>query len=592
MRETSLLLRLFPLGSRRGCGPLAPIARLHAWSTPFVVILGTVASLLEGFGIGMLIPMLASMMGDTTPARLPAPIRFLSDLAARMVPQSPVLAIGAAMIALIAVKSAFQVANAALISRVETQAGHDTRMLIVRRLLSLDYAFFIGSDPARVTKILTTDVWYGLEVVRCGFMAMVGTAAVCVTALLLVWIDWRMFLIVVLGVLLIRTIHGMLERRVGRLGAEMIATNERLYSAMLLILGSVRPIRLFQQEAREEARFADQSNAIRKIIDRSAFWSALTVPLVELLLAALFVGLLVAASALAWPLATVSVFLLLLYRAQPHISVIANARLRAAAVQGSLQEVEWLLSQEPSPRPVIASEAGFVIDQPVRFENVSLRYPNGGSGVSGASFTIRPGVATALIGRSGAGKSTVVNLLCGLLEPDEGTISMGGRPLRSIARADWLGRLAIAGQDIDLIPGTVAENIAYGCPNAAQAEIEEVAGLVGAHDFVLALPQGYQTQVGDGGLNLSGGQRQRIGLARALLRRPDLLVLDEATSAVDAISETEIMRLLEDRAWFRSVLVISHRRSTLMACEDGIVLEGGKVKEAGPLASLTYFRDM
>jgi len=592
MRATTLLLRWFPLGTHRAVGPLAQIARRHAWSTPFILFLGTISSLLEGFGIGMLIPLIAGMLGDVTPARLPAPIRMMSEAAARMVPENPVLAIGAAVIALIAVKSAFQIANAALISRVDTRVGHDTRMALARRLLDLDYAFFLGTDPARVTKVLTTDVWYGLEVVRCGFVAMAGTAAVCVTAVLLVWIDWRMFLIVVAGVVLIRTIHGALERQVRRLGSEMIATNERLYSAMLLILGSVRPIRLFQQEEREAARFADQSNAISTIIDRSAFWSALTTPLVELLLAVLFIALLVAASAMGWPLATVSVFLLLLYRVQPHISLIASSRLRAAAVQGALQEVEWLLSQEPSLRPILAREAHFAIDQTISFEGVTLRYPNGGAGVEGVSFEIRPGVATALVGRSGAGKSTVVNLLCGLLEPQQGIIAVGGRPLRSIARADWLDRLAIAGQDIDLVPGTVAENIAYGRPMAAEAEIQAVARVVGADGFIGLLPQGYRTQVGEGGVNLSGGQRQRIGLARALLRRPDLLILDEATSAVDAISETEIMRLLDDRSWFRSVLVISHRRSTLMACEDGIVLENGAVREAGPLASLTYFREM
>jgi len=150
----------------------------------------------------------------------------------------------------------------------------------------------------------------------------------------------------------------------------------------------------------------------------------------------------------------------------------------------------------------------------------------------------------------------------------------------------------VAGQDVMLIDGSVADNIAYGRPGASRGEIEDAATVAGAAGFIAALPGGYDASVGYEGLNLSGGQRQRIGLARALLRKPDLLILDEATNAVDALSETEIMRLLAEHRHFRTALVISHRHSTLSACANGVVVEHGRVVEAGPLATLAYYRNM
>jgi subfamily B ATP-binding cassette protein MsbA len=156
----------------------------------------------------------------------------------------------------------------------------------------------------------------------------------------------------------------------------------------------------------------------------------------------------------------------------------------------------------------------------------------------------------------------------------------------------WRARIAIAGQDIALLDGTVAQNIAYARPDATRDEIELAAQVAGASEFIARLPEGYGTRLGLNSVSLSGGQRQRIGLARALVRRPDLLILDEAISAVDSISETEIIKLLHDHRHFRTALVISHRKSTLAACQDCIVLEQGRLAEAGPIERSAYYRAM
>ncbi|HLZ08402.1 MAG TPA: ATP-binding cassette domain-containing protein, partial [Chloroflexota bacterium] len=208
-----------------------------------------------------------------------------------------------------------------------------------------------------------------------------------------------------------------------------------------------------------------------------------------------------------------------------------------------------------------------------------------------ASFELRCGRATAMIGASGAGKSTVINLICRLLEPVSGTIKVDGQPLSRIKISDWLNAIAIAGQDIDLIDGTIAENISYGRPNTERTKIERAARSAGA-DFVNDLPQGLETLVGPRGLSLSGGERQRIGIARALARDPDILILDEAMNAIDHETETGIIKVLKELPKSMTIIVISHKPSTLAFCDDAVVFNRGRVVETGSLSTVSGYGAM
>jgi len=315
------------------------------------------------------------------------------------------------------------------------------------------------------------------------------------------------------------------------------------------------------------------------------------IPAVEVMMSLLFVAVLILGYRLGIPLAAVVAYLVLLARAQPYAVAFGRSRIENASLHGALSKVEWLLEQRPSTtkaRCLIAVES---IDSVIEFRSVTYRYPDGRTALDDVSFSLKPNVATALLGKSGAGKTTIVNLLCRLVEPASGEIRYASSPVGELSVEQWRGRIAVAGQDVELLGGTVEENIAYGVPCANREAIVAAAKAARAHDFIEALPDGYTTRVSLHGLNLSGGQRQRIGLARALLREPDLLILDEAVSAVDALSEQEIVKIIRERRGFRTALVISHRRSSLDACEDGIVLEGGRLRAAGPLASLSYFEE-
>jgi subfamily B ATP-binding cassette protein MsbA len=288
----------------------------------------------------------------------------------------------------------------------------------------------------------------------------------------------------------------------------------------------------------------------------------------------------------------VAAYLVLLARALPYAQIISRGRVEYAARSGSLREVEWLLEQKPAPTGPAISANVEQIDRPIRFEQVSFIYPDGTKALDRIDVVLRPGIATALVGKSGAGKSSFIDLVCRLVDPTSGRILHGDQPLYGIDPQSWRSRIAVAGQNVGLVDGTIAENIAYGKPDSSLVDISTAAAAARASEFINALPNGFDTRLGLDGLKLSGGERQRIELARALLRKPDLLILDEATSAVDVGLEQEIIALLKEGRWFSTALVISHRKATLAACKDGIVIDGGRVIEAGLLSELDYFRSM
>jgi ABC-type multidrug transport system fused ATPase/permease subunit len=361
---------------------------------------------------------------------------------------------------------------------------------------------------------------------------------------------------------------------------------------MLETIDAARLVRAFGRQREEMQRFEDASAGVRRSHFAVDKITTRIPPTVEVLQTLLFAGILMGTWRAGYSFGTMAAFLVLLYRMQPHVLLIASAHTRLQAYAGPLQEVEWLLDPAGKP-PGPAGSAAFAgfRDQLV-FENVSFRYRHGDDAdrlvLRNASFTIRKGRAVALLGPSGAGKSTIVNLLCRLFEPASGRILVDGQPLGTVRPSEWLARVALAGQDLDLLEGTVAYNIAYGKDGASMEEIEAAARLANAHEFISSLPDGYNTLVGPRGTILSGGQRQRVALARALVRRPEILILDEATSAVDGISESAIVAALRQAVrGTLTIIVISHRRSTVQHCDDGIVIEDGHVVECGPLYSLT-----
>ena len=229
------------------------------------------------------------------------------------------------------------------------------------------------------------------------------------------------------------------------------------------------------------------------------------------------------------------------------------------------------------PRPVAGA---------VKFENVQFRFESSNAGLSNFNFAVPAGQTVALVGVTGSGKSTVARLLMRFYEPGSGSITIDDIDIRSLSLHELRAAIGFVGQDVFMFDGTIGENISYGCPGCSKAQIIEAAGAAQAIDFINALPDGLDTQVGERGVKLSGGQRQRLSLARAIIKDPPILVLDEATSAVDNETEALIQLSLKDISKNRTVLIIAHRLSTVVHAHDIVVLQSGQVLEQGTHAQL------
>jgi ATP-binding cassette subfamily B protein/subfamily B ATP-binding cassette protein MsbA len=229
-------------------------------------------------------------------------------------------------------------------------------------------------------------------------------------------------------------------------------------------------------------------------------------------------------------------------------------------------------------------------EKEIQFKHVSLQYPNTSRpALCDISFVIPKSATVAFVGLSGAGKSSILDLILGLREPLEGEIVVDGQPLSSFSQESWRRRIGVVSQDTFIFNETIEENIRFGDLESSHEKLVAVATSAGASEFIEYLPDGYQTVVGERGHKLSGGERQRIALARALLRNPEILILDEATSSLDSFSEQLIQKSLDLMQNNKTMIIVAHRLSTIVDADQIYVIEQGKIIEAGRHEELLFF---
>jgi ATP-binding cassette subfamily B protein len=271
--------------------------------------------------------------------------------------------------------------------------------------------------------------------------------------------------------------------------------------------------------------------------------------------------------------------------------IVASSLATISEVFGELQRaagaterlIEILQVESHIVAPVDNPQSVAELTAEIEFENVSFHYPSrpNQAATDQLSLKVEAGKVLALVGPSGAGKSTLFELLQRFYDPQSGTISLGGVDLRALDPKELRQSMALVPQQPALFSADVMHNIRYGKPDATEAEVIEAAKKAHAHDFILKLPQGYQSHLGERGLRLSGGQRQRIAIARAILKNPQILLLDEATSALDSESEHHVQKALEALMQGRTTLIIAHRLSTIQHADNIAVFDHGKLIEVG-----------
>ena len=363
---------------------------------------------------------------------------------------------------------------------------------------------------------------------------------------------------------------------------------DRVWSEVTSVLADtipgVRVVKAFAQENREAARFREANKHNLAVNDKiNKIWSLFS-PSVSLLTE---LGLLVVWAFGIWLVSkaeiTVGVLMAFIayisrfYGRLDSMSRIVSVTEKSASAAKRIFDILDHVSSVPEPtQPVKLAH----VEGRIELKDVSFRYGNREVN-KGINLTIEPGEMIGLVGHSGSGKSTLVNLICRFYDVSEGAIRVDGVDVRSLPIADYRRHIGLVLQEPFLFFGTIAENIAYGKPHATQAEIIAAARAAHAHEFILRLPQGYDSMVGERGQGLSGGERQRISIARALLIDPRILILDEATSSVDSETEKEIQKALENLVQGRTTIAIAHRLSTLHRADRLVVLDRGQVVEVG-----------
>ncbi|WP_245943939.1 ABC transporter ATP-binding protein [Acuticoccus kandeliae] len=564
----------------------APLDGKHRLLAP-VILLGILSATLEGLGIGLIIPILSIIIGPQEAAPEGGLAGLFLGIGADLDPGTRLLVLCALVFGLIAVKNVVAYANGVLGGYIYGHAGHRIRLSLAERLVRVGYPFLQRADPGHLLNTLSNESWRVSDAIQTVLAMIVNLSCALIFLTFLVLLSWQMTLFVLVGLALIQTIHAVLAAGLKAPSRAQTARNNEMASRMLHVVHGGQLIRLFRQETAELDRFGATSDALRRAAFRLHARSGLVPVLTEILFAGLFLSLIVGAWLNDVGFPVIATFVVLLYRLQPYVRGLQGGWNALKGWTGSMEAVGGLLDPAGKPEAPRGAESVETIREGIRFHDVRFAYEADGAPVlNGISFRLAAGRSTALVGRSGAGKSTIIALLARLLEPTGGAILVDGRPLREIDPKCWRGRIAVASQDIDLIDGTVAQNIAYGRPDASPVEIRTAAAMAEAAGFIEALPEGFETRLGYRGANLSAGQRQRIALARALLIDPDLLILDEATNAVDSVSEAAILAMLKARRGRRMTLVVSHHRRTLSQCDDVVVLADGAVVGTMPLEAV------
>lgn len=564
----------------RDLAQLLEITGKPRWATPTLITLGFLSSIAETLGITLILLLLYLVTGQAGGMGAGMGSEFLARIGGAFGGQTPVILL---ILALILARTALALIYRRISADIGERISERARNMIHDRYLTFAYGFVLQHEQSQLMQVLGTESWVVARAYQCLTRLIINCCSVLVFGVFLLAISWQIALVAAIGSAFMTVLLRRLSLPAQRMGAEARAINQRLAELMLVTLHAMRTIRAYGHEAVHQKRFVGASREAREVSLAASHLSSWIGPATEAGYLAML--LLIIAGSSYWSIgfpATIAA-VALLYRLQPHVRELEDNLLELAQSEPQLRSVRRMLDTSDKEFASPGSEPIAGLRQAIRFDAVDFAYAGAGEPTLRAvSFDIPVGKTTALIGASGAGKTTVVNLLLRLYQPQAGSITVDGVPLDALRRSDWLGLLTVAGQDVELVEGTVLENILMARPDASEAEVIEVARSAGVAEFIEDQPWGYETWIGQEGMRFSGGQRQRIGLARALLRNPQVLILDEATSALDRDLEDRIRAAIDARMEGRTTLIITHRLDTLREVEHAVWLENGSVRAEGP----------
>lgn len=541
----------------------------------------------EGLGLGLILPLLQPSLAGEWLGQIPqlaAPATWLQNLTLIQRVQLAVLL----LVGMVLFRNIFVVATRFAALKLQEQIEYDLQMKVFRQLHALELRYIQRQQQGGMFTTLTRHTWQATWMMGYVTGAVSDGFALLVYMGLMLIVSWQLTLIASTLLITIFLLNNWLFLgRLRRIGQSEVGTDRRIRSFALESLSAMKLLYLFRKEEARVEEFDQRLRGNQQAIYGGKRLTAILMPLFSFF-TVLVLGLLILATTFWMPdqieawLGRLVIFLVIIFRLMGPASKLNQTNGQVSKFAPAFRVVMDFLKRSDKLFMADGSKAFSQIQDAVVLNDVSFRYDDEEQAIlHNVSFNIPQGKMTAIVGPSGAGKSTLVDLVARLYDCDSGTIMVDGTDVRRLTLNGWRRAIAVVNQDTFLFNDTVWNNLRFVNSEANNHQIEEATRLAQAHEFIMELPQGYETLLGDRGVRLSGGQQQRIAIARAILADPQLLILDEATSDLDSETEQAIQHAIEAFGQNRTLLVIAHRLSTIQSADNIVVLDAGRVVEQG-----------
>ena len=566
------------------------------------VVLNILSAVFNVFSFSLLIPILQILfnIGETHYEFIPwhrgMPFNEISNNAYYYVSQfiadygqsRVLLALCLIFIAIVAIKVACYFGAAAVMVPIRTGVVRDLRMEIYRKILSLPLGFFSQERKGDIIARISGDVQEVETSITSTIEMLIKNPILIVIYLFVLFrMSWQLTLFVIVFAPLMILVISATGRRLKADSAEAQKYWSDTMSQVEETLGGLRIVKAFRAERRMESRFGQVTESMRRKNNQVAVRQASAHPVSEFLGSAMiaivlwFGGTLILGDHAVIDAPSFMAYMAILYSIIQPIKDLSKAAYGIPKGLASMERIDVILQAENPIREAAEPKPLDGFRESIRFNGVRFRYDDGREVLHGIDLEIPKGKTVAIVGASGAGKSTLVDLIPRFYDPAEGSITIDGVDIRDVRVNDLRALMGNVNQDPILFNDSLFNNIAFGKQDATQEEVEAAARIAGAHEFILEKEEGYRTGIGDRGVKLSGGQRQRISIARAILKNPPILILDEATASLDTESERSVQEALEKLMQNRTTIAIAHRLSTIRNADEIIVLDEGRIVERG-----------
>jgi subfamily B ATP-binding cassette protein MsbA len=533
---------------------------------------------------------LGMMVTAATEPMFPAVMKTLTDKGFVANPTLPVWLIPLAFIAMFLLRGVSTYLTTYMMNWVATHLLNDLRRQMFARLLDVPAGFYASTSVGKVINSMMFEVQQIVDMVTKLFTSLIRDSLTVIGLLaFLLWLNWRLTLVALVLMPMLVLVVRLTGKRLRKLTRDYLQVNAELTQVVEETTRAQQVIKIFGGHAFENKRFDQRAAKLRSTSMRMASTFAATTPITQMMAAVavslvIFIALVQSGNnqTTAGGFVAFLTAMMLLLTPLKHLAELNGPMQRGIA---AAEAVFGLIDAAPERigGKILSTRAAGQIE----FRNVRFAYPGQEQpALVGIDLTIEPGETVAFVGISGGGKSTLVNLVPDFYTPQSGVVLLDGEPIENIALTSLRAQMAMVSQHVVLFDDTVAGNIAYGDAAPDRARIESAAAAAYLTDTIAALPQGFDTPIGDNGNRLSGGQRQRMAIARAIYKNAPILILDEATSALDNESERAVQAALEQLMRNRTTLVIAHRLSTIERADRIVVLVSGRIVEVGSHAQL------